>query len=91
MNMKPDRYTKAILTVIALILIWSLIQVQTPATEAQLGGGTKFGHLQTFGLQGFFDARTGDIWLYDLSEGTGRVAGHVRLEELGKPLNMHPQ
>lgn len=90
--MKQDPYIKAILTLIAAGILLNVLRLPPPSAQAQqLSGGARFEHIRPFGTQGFFDARTGDIWFYDLTHESGRLQGRVRIEELGLPLNMNPK
>ena len=82
--MRPDLYTKALLTVIALLLLMiACNQYVSPATTASAQG--PFAGLQYAGPNSisFFDARTGEIWTYDSD---GSVGPHFRLTKLGQPL-----
>ena len=80
--MKFDLYTKCILTVIAVLLMFNL---SSPLIDtAQANNHDKFEHIKVFGPGEFFDTRTGDIWIYSLE--TGSVDFYSRLVELGQPL-----
>jgi hypothetical protein len=65
--MKTDLYTKAVLTVIAFLLLLTACQRYIdPPVAVQAEG--PFAGVTVFGLgpdgYGFFDARTGDLWNY---------------------------
>jgi hypothetical protein len=65
--MKPDLYTKAVLTVIAVMLtVIACKTVISPGTTASAQSapfaGVQYSNAPT---TSFFDARTGEIWLYD--------------------------
>ena len=84
--MKPDIYTKAVLTVIAIMLavIASNQYINPPATaHAQAG---PFAGVQFFGGDGggvtAVDTRTGEVWSY-FSDGP--IRSHMRITRLGQP------
>ena len=87
--MKSDHYAKIILTVIAVGLILNLFQIQNPQANAQAPLNAKFDYIRPMTDGTFFDTRTGDIWTYNLKGGF--VISHVRLEDIGKPLNITPR
>jgi hypothetical protein len=64
--MKPDLYTKAVLTVIAFMLVMiGCHHYVSPATTVKAEGpfaGVQFSGPDTFS---FFDTKTGDLWAYD--------------------------
>jgi hypothetical protein len=85
--MQLDRYTKLVLTVIALALV--LIACK-PAFESNgVAAAGRFAGVQ-FGVspngQGFwaFDTRTGDVWEYIAI--TDEIGHFGRLTELGQPV-----
>jgi hypothetical protein len=86
--MRPDLYTKIVLTVIMLALILiGCNQYVHPAMTAQAQGA--FADVQAIDTTSFSDRRTGDIWAY-----SGRTPDekgmslliHYRLMKLGQPL-----
>jgi len=82
--MKPDRYTKIVLTFIALALIAiaSNRYVNPETTQAQGSfSGVQFS--ATPRGDEFFDSRTGELWWYNED---GNLAGKYRLSKLGQPL-----
>ncbi|MGB8260964.1 MAG: hypothetical protein WCE75_11460 [Terracidiphilus sp.] len=85
--MKPDLYTKAVLTVIAfmLVLIGCRDYVNPPTTVKAEGpfAGVQFSTSQ--GEDYFFDTRTGDVWQYHEAEGQYKVFTHAKLSKLGDP------
>jgi hypothetical protein len=87
-SMKTDFYTKVVLTVIALALVGNLLKPVVMPSAVQAAGVGKFEHLIHFGLGGFFDTKTGDIWEYRYPDGS--VAKHYILVEPGKPLQKIP-
>jgi hypothetical protein len=86
-RVKPDLYTKTVLTVIALLLLLiACNQYVSPATTASAQGplaGTQFAMGPLFYLT-FTDPRTGEIWVYD-SDGGG-LHSKYRMVKLGQPL-----
>lgn len=84
--MKPDLYTKAVLTVIALMLtVTACNQLVKPAATANAQSAQFAGVLfsKTNGVVTFFDTRTGEVWKYDED---GPVMSELKLTALGKPL-----
>jgi hypothetical protein len=80
--MRIDVYTKAVLTIIAVML--AVIALQPfihPQTTAHAAGA--FAGLQFIG-DAFFDTRTGDVWWYNTDSGT--VSDHFRMTKPGQPL-----
>ena len=84
--MKPDLYTKTVLTVIALVLAviacrplfnpQTTVSAQGPFAGVLFSGG---------GSHSFFDTRTGDLWTYSNAFDVGWQ--HVgRVTKLGQPL-----
>jgi hypothetical protein len=86
--MKPDLYTKAVLTVIALALgMIACDRYVHPNTSAAAQG--PFAGVQTMGFTDFFDTRTGEIYVYETRKGDGTSAplpAKLRLTRLGEPL-----
>ena len=86
--MKPDLYTKAVLTVIAFMLVMiGCHQYVSPTTTVKAEG--PFAEVQ-YNDFSFFDPRTGELWMYS---GNGTTGGHpaklvqkYRLVQLGQPL-----
>lgn len=89
--MKPDFYTKAVLTIIALALMGHLLKPEVMPEAAPAAGEGKFGHVQAhFAISGtfvpaFFDTKTGGFAVYNAD---GSAAKHYRLVEVGKPLQV---
>jgi hypothetical protein len=83
--MRIDRYTKAVLTVIALLLtVIALRPYVSPDAVAQAQGtftGVEFS-AGPGGLN-FFDTRSGEIWGYSSA---GPFSDKLRLTRLGQPL-----
>ena len=79
--MKPDLYTKAVLTVIAFMLVMiGCRQYVSPTTVVQAEG--PFASVQFTGTAySFFDPRTGEVWQY-YNDGT--VGVHFRITKLGQ-------
>jgi len=101
--MKPDLYTKAVLTVIALMLtVIACKTVITPTTTASAQGpfaGVQF-VVDRGGFE-FFDQRTGEVWEYFGSDGrlqsggtsfkTGQLARTLKLTKPGQPMTVEYQ
>jgi hypothetical protein len=83
-EIKIDLYTKVVLTVIALALVGNLFRPVVMPGAAQAKDDGKFEYLIHFGLAGFFNTKTGDIWEYDYP--SGNVLRHYKLVEVGQPL-----
>jgi hypothetical protein len=69
--MKPDLYTTAVLTVIALMLIVIACN-QLHQSEGHSAGTGPFAGVQFSGGQGYFqlfDSRKADVWIYGSSSG----------------------
>jgi len=83
--MKTDRYTKAILTVIALALsVIAYNQAAGPGSVAHAAG--KFSNVQFSGSPiGFIavDADSGDVWSYDNTHGQG-IDGVTHIGRIAK-------
>ncbi len=87
--MKPDRYTKIVLTVIALALVLiACNQYVTPATTTAAQG--PFANVLFTGNAGsftLFDQRTGDIWTYyQTGPDTNMTLHHARVSAPGRPV-----
>jgi FlaG/FlaF family flagellin (archaellin) len=82
--MKIDTCTKAILTVIAVMLtviaLRPLVSPESASAQAGAFTGIQYSHAQ--GDYTFFDSRTGDIWVY-VADGTILTS---RVTKLGAPL-----
>ncbi len=83
-----DRYTKTILTLIALLLaviaFKPLIQPQVAMAQADAPG--KYDHVQfsySGGEAAFFDTHSGDVWTHD---DNGHFKQHYKVGEWGKDL-----
>ncbi len=90
-SIKPDLYTKAVLTVIPFMLVMiGCHQYVSPATNVKAEG--QFANLQLTideggGYYHFFDTRTGEIWEYHLwNSGRSQELGKYKLVQLGQPL-----
>jgi hypothetical protein len=86
--MKPDFYTKTVLTVIAIALIVIACEryVSPPIAQAQ-GPFASVQFSSNAGMFSTFDSRTGDVWVY---YGNGKNSGplprgHVKLTAPGAP------
>lgn len=81
-----DRYSKVLLSVIALILVAMSCK---PVSQARSGDGegALAGVQFSASLDYLYaiDARTGQIWRYEVP--TGKVAYAGRLTQLGRPLD----
>lgn len=94
--MKPDVYTKTILTIIAMMLtVIACNQYVNPAAtvSAQTSqlAGVQFSINRPADTISFFDTRTGELWNYDLRNGNmlgmnGNALGRWKLTALGQPL-----
>jgi hypothetical protein len=84
--MKPDLYTKIVLTVIALALVMiACNQYANPKTSVSAQGPFAGVLPVAFGdTFVFFDARSGELWVYDGS--SLRLQKKFRLTTLGQPL-----
>ena len=81
--MKPDLYTKSILTVIALMLtVIAGKTVISPDTTAS-AQSAPFAGVQYHDME-FFDTRTGDVWMYDRSY--GKLSARFKLTKLGQAM-----
>jgi hypothetical protein len=96
--MKPDLYTKAVLTVVAAMLVVigykSIVKPETTAYAAETFAGLQFSVDSGHGYS-FFDPRTGEISSYTWrpSEGTNKaaLAWQYRLTKIGDPLTVEHQ
>jgi hypothetical protein len=81
--MRIDLYTKAVLTIIAIMLsVIASNQLISPRVASAQGS---FAGVQFTGPGGsFFDSRTGEIWVYALDD--GRPFYKRRITKLGQPL-----
>ena len=84
-HMQIDRYTKLVLTIIALALAMiacrSVTQPSGVAAEGPLAGVQFSGVLGGFMA---FDTRSGDVWGYDITNHKWFYTG--KITQLGKPL-----
>jgi hypothetical protein len=80
--MRIDLYTKAVLTIIAIMLsVIASNQLVSPLVASAQGS---FAGVQYTGFpNSFFDSRTGEIWEYYTA---GEFQGKLRLTKLGQPL-----
>ena len=92
--MKPDIYTKAVLTVIAIMVTViagkPLVSPDTTASaQSAQFAGIQFG--SAVGVLYFFDSHSGEIWAYNGYTGvseTGKLDEKYRLTKLGQPLTV---
>ena len=86
--MRIDLYTKAVLTVIAVFLaviaLKLIVQPQPVAAEGAFSG-VQINFDENGGME-FFDTRTGDIWRYGSYGSSQPVWNHLKLTQLGGPL-----
>jgi hypothetical protein len=86
--MKPDIYSKAVLTIIALALVLiACNQYVHPATTAS--AQAQFAGVQYVVDHVFFDTRTGEIWTYfgpNNDAWSNKPMEKARLVKLGQPL-----
>jgi hypothetical protein len=86
--MRPDIYTKAVLTVIAIMLtVIACKPLFSPDTIASAQSAT-FGAVQQTGTgchPSFFDTRTGEFWQYHVCGGASGIERY-RLTKLGQPI-----
>jgi hypothetical protein len=83
--MKPDLYTKAVLTVIAIMLTAiacnpyispkSIVQAQSAFAGVQ--------YSDSAGYPSFFDPRTGDVWEYGIWGDKAFVKSHFKIAKPG--------
>jgi hypothetical protein len=80
-SMRIDLYTKAVLTIIAVMLaVIASNQLVSPRIASAQGG---FAGVQWNGSDGFFDSRTGEIWVYNTETHTPIL--RYRLPNPGQP------
>jgi hypothetical protein len=93
--MKPDLYTKAVLTVIALVLLVIACKPYVnPVITAEAQGsfaGVQLSATWVPGVDGgilytFFDPGTGEIWAYSARGDTTRFLRHDQVVKFGQPL-----
>ncbi|HEY6392369.1 MAG TPA: hypothetical protein VIX89_13875 [Bryobacteraceae bacterium] len=92
--MKSDHYTKAVLTVIALLLTviaYKAVVQREPALSAQPAPFASVEFTRLNGFFTFFDTRTGEIWDYDTfyidkKSIYGHAVRKFTLTKLGEPL-----
>ena len=83
--MRIDLYTKAILTIIALLLaVIALKPLFQPQPAMAQGNFSSVQFSSSPGGLKFFDTRTGEIWLYQ--ENGGQMYQHFKITQLGKPV-----
>jgi hypothetical protein len=86
--MRNDLYTKVVLTVIAVLL--AVIAFKPAANSQSVPAQGGFSGVQYIvsatGNTEFFDSRTGDIWKYTEEGQPNPFSSHVKLVQLGKPL-----
>ena len=84
--MKPDLYTKAVLTVIAFMLVMiGCHQYISPATTVKAEGpsaGVQFSYYA--GEFVVYDNRTGDFWTYMAGSHGFVVTEHAKVPKLGE-------
>jgi hypothetical protein len=85
--MKPDLYTKVVLTVIALALaVIACNQYINPREVVQ--AQSAFAGVQYAGGLQFFDSRTGEVWTYEkhgFATNYSWSANRLKLTKLGDP------
>jgi hypothetical protein len=84
-SMRIDLYTKAVLTVIALLLAAIVFKQYISPNAVALAQGP-FAGVQYSSDRGgptFFDTRTGEVWAYYIE---GTVRNKYRVSKLGQPL-----
>jgi hypothetical protein len=80
--MRIDRYTKMILTLIALLLATLAFKpIFQPQPLMAAGGYTGIQFSYSGGNHAFFDSRSGDVWEYG---DKGNFRNHYKVTELGK-------
>ena len=90
--MKPDLYTKTVLTVIAItlaVIAFKPLAGSQAAVNAQPPQPTAFSGMQFSGVSDdftLFDPRTGDIWQYNSKLYKPPVWLHSKILEFGKPV-----
>jgi len=80
--MRIDRYTKTILTIIALLLAVIVLKPLFQPQPAMADGkyvGVQFSY--SGGNHAFFDSRSGDVWEYG---DNGQFRQHYKVHEFGK-------
>jgi hypothetical protein len=84
--MKPDLYTKAVLTIIMVLLaVIACNHYVSPTTTASAEGPFAGVQSNINGYSfGFLDSRTGEIFLYNAE---GKMEEKFRLTKLGQPLS----
>jgi len=88
--MRVDLYTKAILTVIALLLgvvaLKPSLQPQVAMAEGTMAQGD-YGHIRfsySGGEPAFFDTHSGDVWIHGSD---GHFRQHYKIRSFGKDLD----
>jgi len=88
--MKPDLYTKAVLTVIAVMLaviaFRTVINPEMTASAQEAFGGVQFSGAN--GGHAFFDTRTGEVFQYAFP--SGKLIYRQKLTKLGQDLTKEP-
>ncbi|MBU1398160.1 MAG: hypothetical protein KKH85_04620 [Proteobacteria bacterium] len=84
--MRIDRYTKVILTIVAVALFSLIVQSGTTTLSAQAVTREKFGYVHPVSNTSYFDTNTGEMYTYDGA--TGKLVYHWKIVELGKPLQL---
>jgi len=91
---KPDLYTKAVLTIVAIALVMiACNQYIHPVTVEAQGSFAGVQFTEGESTYNFFDAKTGDIWQYAWHlnndgigpDGTWRTT-HFKIAKLGAPI-----
>ena len=87
--MKPDIYTKAVLTVIAVALIAIAFGPAVhPGMTAQ-AQSAQFAGVQ-YSDGNFFDTRTGEVWVYqtccNVGADSGKYVAKMKLNKLGQAM-----
>jgi len=89
--MKPDLYTKIVLSIIAFVVTViackSVVSPETTATAQVSFAGVQF--TSTYGTNTFFDTRTGEVWVYHGNdEAPGQLIVKFKVTKLGQPLTV---
>ena len=90
-HMKPDFYTKSVLTVIAIMLtVIACKTVINPDATASAQSAPFAGvqYASSNGYPYFFDTRTGEIYSYQTFD--GKLFTRFRLTKLGQALTVEP-
>jgi hypothetical protein len=85
--MRIDLYTKAVLTIIAvMVTVIASNQLISPRVATAQGTFAGLQFTSGGGYSYFFDSRTGEIWSYSI--GDGKMQAKRRVTKLGQPLQV---